>query len=425
MVDHFGSCVAISGDAAIVGARLHDHNGTKSGAAYVYRFNGTVWVQEAKLLPLDGYASQFFGCSVSICGDTAVVGASGDDDNGTDAGAVYVFRFDGEEWVQEEKITVSSGGTRDEFGRSVAVEENSIVAGATRHGDPFGSAYVFRFDGAKWRVQGVLEPVDSRIGNLFGWSVSISGGFAVVGAQGDDNENGINAGSAYVFSFDGTDWVQQSKLIASDGVLEDHFGYSVAISGNTAVIGSPFHNTDGNEGAAYVFRFDGTNWAPVTRLIPASEIGGIRYGWSVSISGNTAVIGAPWYNADGTIGQSGAAYAFHFDGSSWTADGKLLAADGEAGDHFGFAVAASDGIALVGAQFDDDRGTDSGSAYIFNTACDSCPVDLNDDGVVNTLDVLVFLNAWVADDVVADWNGDMTIDIRDFLAYLNDWVAGC
>ena len=231
--DLLGASVSISGDVAVVGAPGDE----TSGSAYVYRFDGTNWVEEAKLLASDGEAGDRFGgitdleggCTgVSVSGDIAVVGADGDDDNGSESGSAYVFRFDGTDWVEEAKLVASDGAAGKRFGWSISVSGAVAVIGTRRA----ASAYVYRFDGMNW-----IEEAKLLVGGGGGNSgrVSISGELIVMGDNRDD-DNGDFSGSAYVYRFDGTSWVEQVKLLASDGASGDYFGYSVSVSGAVVVV---------------------------------------------------------------------------------------------------------------------------------------------------------------------------------------------
>ncbi len=358
--DFFGRSVSISGDTSIVGALGDSDNGTNSGSAYVFRDNGSAWVEE-KLTASDGAADDFFGESVSISGDTTVIGARLDDDNGANSGSAYVFRDNGSAWV-EEKLTASDGAANDFFGSSVSISGDTAVIGALGDGDNganSGSAYVFRDNGSAW-VEEKLTASDGAAEDLFGNSVAIAGDTAVIGAIWDD-DNGDKSGSAYVFSDSGSTWVE-TKLTASDGALEDFFGGAVAISGDTAIVGAHGDDDNGtNSGSAYVFRYNGSIWVE-TKLTASDGAAGDLFGSSVSISGDTALVGALSDADNGT--NSGSVYVFSYNGSTWV-ETKLTASDGETEDLFGRSVANSGDIALVGASGDSDNGTNSGSAYVF------------------------------------------------------------
>ena len=239
-----------------MGASGDDDNGSASGSAYVFKRTGASWAQETKLLPSDGAAFDFFGKSVSISGDYAVVGAQEDDDNGTNSGSAYVFKRAGASWAQETKLLPSDGATIDVFGISVSISGDYAVVGAHRdrdNGSFSGSAYVFKRTDVTWTQEAKLLPSDGAADDQFGISVSISGDYAVVGAQEND-DNGSNSGSAYLFKRSGTSWAQETKLLASDGAAADEFGRSVSISGDYAVVGAWRDNDNGTDaGSAYLY----------------------------------------------------------------------------------------------------------------------------------------------------------------------------
>jgi len=381
--DYFGVSVAVSGDTAVVGAEGDEDNGYYSGSAYVFRYDGSDWVEEAKLTASDGAANDSFGYSVAVSGDTAVAGASKDytdDDTGfwLYHGSAYVFRYDGSDWVEEAKLTASDRAWFHYFGVSVAVSGDTAVVGAEGdedNGYHSGSAYVFRYDGSDWVEEAKLTASDGASFDYFGRSVAVSGDTAVVGAQ-YYRANGWDSGSAYVFRYDGSDWVEEAKLTASDGAAGDRFGAPVAISGDTAVVGAHYDDDNGSDsGSAYVFRYDGSDWVEEAKLT-ASD-GAVRdyFGRSVAVSGDTAVVGSFFDDDHGA--ESGSAYLFRYDGSDWVEEVKLTASDGAVRDYFGRSVAVSGDTAVVGAEGDDDNGSGSGSAYVFRFIPPAPPVEID------------------------------------------------
>ena len=365
--DFFGSSVSLSGDRGLVGAFRDDDNGTDSGSVYVYEFDGTDWSETGKLLATDGASGDEFGGALSLSGDRGLVGAFRDDDNGTDSGSVYVYEFDGTDWEEAFKLIASDGAAGDFFGFSLSEFRGRALIGAVgveENGFQLGSAYVFDFDGTDWNETAKLLAADGVPNDQFGLSVSLSGDRALVGAPGT-NDNGTSSGSAYVFDFDGTAWAETTKLLPADGSTTDRFGLPVSLSGNRVLIGSKGDDDDGTRsGSAYVFDFDGAAWSETRKLRPAGNSAGDRFAVSVSLSGDRALVGAAFDNNNGT--DSGSAYVFGFDGTAWSETSKLLPSDGEAGDRFGSSVSLSGDRALVGSAFDGDNGFESGSAYVFN-----------------------------------------------------------
>lgn len=366
----FGAA-AVSGDAIVVGAWGHSENGPSSGAAYIFRRSGAGWVQQAKLLPSDGTSDDWFGASVAISGNTAVVGAPMWDEHFDygPCGAVYVFMYDGSSWTQQAKLVPVDGTPYDRFfGSAVAMDGDTIVVGTGCNAATYsntGAVHIFRYDGAEWdREARLVSPGGSTTEDWFGQHVAISGGTLVVGAT-HDKDNGSEAGAAYVFCRSGSSWAQQAKLLPADGAKWDGFGVTVSVSGGVIVAGAPGNDDSGSSsGSAYVFRRTGVVWTQQVKLVAADSAALDVFGTSVSVVGDTVVVGAARDDDNG--GESGSAYVFHYDGASWTQWRKLLPPDGGPGDCFGWPVSISADTVVVGAIGDDDNGTDSGSAYVFD-----------------------------------------------------------
>ncbi|HVE72727.1 MAG TPA: Ig-like domain-containing protein [Thermoanaerobaculia bacterium] len=374
--DRFGNSVAISGDMAVVGAHFDDTaGGSHAGSAYVYVRSGTSWSQQAHLFASDGAATDEFdefGYSVAISGDTAVVGAHYDHTaQGSDAGSAYVYVRSGTSWSQQAQLFASDSAASDQFGNSVAISGNTAVVGAPGHstagGSGAGSAYVYVRSGTSWSQQAKLLASDGLANDVFGISVAISDDTAVVGAVLDNTAGGIVAGSAYVYVRSGTSWSQQTHLIASDGAASDLFGASVAISGNTAVVGAHHDHTAGGSdaGSAYVYVRSGTSWSQQAQLFASDGAASDQFGNSVAISGDMAVVGA-YFDDNAGGSNAGSAFVFVRSGTSWSQQAHLFASDGLANDFFGTSVAISCDRAVVGAYSDDTSdGTNAGSAYIY------------------------------------------------------------
>ena len=394
----FGGSIGVSGTTAVVGADNDNDNGTYSGSAYL--FNTATGAQIAKLVPADGAASDFFGISVAISGTTAVVGAHFDDDRGSNSGSVYVF--DATTGSQITKLLAADGASNDNFGFAVAIDGTVAVVGAAWDdvsGSSSGSAYVFNaITGAQIAK---LVPTDGAAQDYFGRAVAVSGTTAIVGAPWDD-DNGDTSGSAYLF--DTTTGAQVAKLLPSDGASADYFGYAVAISGTTAIVGAWANDAPvANAGSAYLF--DTTTGVQIAKLTAADAVAWDSFGEFVAIDGTTAVVGAPGDDDNG----SGSGSAYVFDITTGAQLAKLVPGDGAASDEFGCAVAISGTTAAIGARQDDDNGTDSGSAYVFQAAGFHCLADMTTqgaplgdarygvpDGVIGAADISYYVNLWVA-----------------------------
>ena len=347
-----GQSVAISGNTAVVGAPFE---GGATGAAYVFVLSGGAWSQQAKLTASDGASGDQFGTSVSLDGQTAVIGATGN----SGQGAAYVFVQSGSTWTQQAKLTASDGASGDQFGISVAISGATAVVGASASASNQGAAYIFTFAGSTWSQQAKLTASDAASGDQFGGSVSLSGTTAVAGAMGKSRSQG----AVYVFTSSGTTWTQQAKLTASDGVSGDLFGYSIAVSGNTLLAGAPVKNCQfncgtpsaGGLGGAYVFAFSDSSWSQQAEL--ASSDGGGGFGYSVAVSGTTAIVAENYNNSS----LMGAAFAFVQSGSDWTQQAKLTASDLVVGNGL-TAAAVSGNLALFGVP---EKNGNRGEAYVF------------------------------------------------------------
>jgi len=316
--DEFGYSIAISGDKAIVGSRNDYNEQERTGSAYLFHWSGSNWVEQKKLVPSDVVQWNLFGHSVGISGNVAIVGAQWDDDNGTDSGSAYLYHWNGADWVEQQKITASDGAAGDEFGLVVAINGDRAIVGARQFDDKGNAAYIFAWNGSNWIEQQKLVASDGGMTNdFFGISVAINGDRAIVGAPGD-NDNGDDSGSAYIYHWNGTNWVEQQKITASNGEYRDSFGSAVAIEGDRAIIGATqTDNNYSNAGSVYFFQWNGSHWAQQQEILASDAGSGDFLGNSVSMSGDRAVFAGDW-------GDSGKCYLFKWTGSSWEEQYKIL-----------------------------------------------------------------------------------------------------
>lgn len=372
--DAFGNSVSISGDYALVGAPYHDESNEDEGAAYIFKRSGNIWTQEAQLTASDGDTDDNFGKSVSLSGDYALVGAYLDNiGSKIDQGSVYIFKRSGSTWTQEAKLTASDGDSTDYFGTSVSLSGDYALIGASEDlvggNNNQGSAYIFKRSGSTWTQEAKLTASDGVSYDKFGFSVSISaaGDYAIIGAYLDDIGANTNQGSAYIFKRSGISWLQEAKLSASDGTANDNFGVSVSISGIYSLVGADGDDIGSNtdQGSAYIYIRTGSTWSQLPKLTASDGSANDNFGNSVSISGDYALVGA---NADdiGAYTNQGSAYLLKLTDSVWKPEVKLTASDGAGSDLFGYSVSISGDRALVGAN-SDRVGSNSlqGSAYLF------------------------------------------------------------
>jgi hypothetical protein len=431
--NRFGSALSLTDDCAITGAPGDDDH---TGSAYVYRKESLSWLQEQKLTAgAEGACGDEFGASVSIQKNLAAVGAPGDD-----LGEEAWFSYFGKEeydpkpglmmwWSESTQRWESYDGrvgllptgrlgfrpiamrlihTSSAPITHVAVlDQHGLILGECTgyaSGDPIplnagsdigeiqawttfavtnieflpegagdrdvdaGSAYVFRYDGATWAQEVQLTAGDGEAGDHFGASMSLSNNTLIVGAHLDDDDRFTDSGSAYVFINQGTAWVEQAKLVAADGGEHHQFGAAVSLDGDSAVVGAPGTGDEtggGHAGAVYVFLREDETWVQECKLTASNSMGGDCFGASVSLNGDYLVVGAP--NAENPDGvASGAAYVFKRDGFFWTEEGKVTAGDGQAGQRFGTSVAMSGDQVIAGAPWGDHNpGDEAGGAYVY------------------------------------------------------------
>jgi len=422
MLDWFGYSVAIDGDTIVVGAGWDSHDGAwYAGSVYVFTRSGSTWTQRAQLIDADFDDNDVFGCSVAIDDDTIAVGAFGDN---LGDGAISIFVGAGSNWTQQVKLNCWDAIVDGRFGISVDVDDDTLLIGSSQDnhagGADAGSASVFVRSAGVWTWQANLFASDAAADDEFGYSVALEGDVALIGAHMDDLDDQLYAGSAYVFERAGSVWTESRKLIASDWYWYAEFGHSVALYGDTPIIGAPgaYHGDDYSAGAAYVFNLvdgdgdgvlDGEDNCPDTHnpgqedddedgvgdacdnccdaYNPGQEdadedgVGDVcdccdapielaqlisedpdpddYLGRTVAISGDSVIAGAPGDDAGGN--NAGAAYVFVHNGEIWEQQAKLSASDADPNEAFGDAVAIDGDTAVVGVQADDQTG----AAYVF------------------------------------------------------------
>ena len=420
--DNFGTSIAVSGDTLVVGAPLEDSSATgvngdqdddgapESGAVYVFVRDGTTWSQQAYVKASNTGAGDRFGASVSICGDTLVIGAFGEDSNATGvngdendnsasySGAVYVFERTGSSWSQVAYLKASTTLPGAEFGSAVAVSEDTIVVGAPEQ----TKVYVFVRSGTTWSQQALLNLF--FLGPDAGEAVAVSGERLVIGSP--------RASDAIVYVRSGSTWTREADLSSTFVEFLDSFGMSLAMSDHTVLVGAPgedsnasgingnqSNNLRSNSGAGFVFVFDGTSWREEAYLKASNPGVNDAFGRAVALDGDTAVLGALLEDssatgANGPQGNndaldSGAVYVFVRTGAGWSQATYLKASNTGPGDHFGSSVALSNATLAVGAYHEDsgssgvngdpndDSANDAGAAWAFELCLEARAVFRN------------------------------------------------
>ncbi len=373
-----GATAIVGASTRTVGSNVNQ------GAAFIFVQSGGTWTQQAELTLGDGTSADGFGLTVAIGGGTAVVGAPTRTVGSTQLqGAAYVFVQSGTTWTQQAELTASDGATQDEFGAAVAVSGSIALVGAYQHAVggrmSQGAAYVFQQSGTTWTQLAELTSTDGAASDGFGSSVALGSGAALIGAPAHQVGTQPGEGAAYIFQQSGTAWTQQAELTAIGGTFDIGFGSSVALSGGTALVGAPLggaqdSSTGGVTGAAYVFTESGTTWTQQAQLEVSDEVTDYAFGTSVALTGDTAVVGTePLVNVFGVPTGRSAAYIFGRSGASWGLQAELYPA-GDAGTDgfFGVAVAASGGAILIGS----GSSLGSGAGWLFQPEpCDggACP----------------------------------------------------
>ena len=349
--DQFGHDIAVFGNTAIISSYFDNTR----GAVYAFQKDSMgVWQQEDKFTASGLSNNAGFGQSLSLYERTAVVGAF---QQNSLAGAAYVFSSDSNgNWTQISQLNPLEATSR--FGNSSAIWDDTIIVGTAFSLPPLastpGAAYVFSKDGSGWQRSAKLTANDGQANDNFGWSVSLYGNRALVGAPFDDDLGSVS-GSAYIFEHNGSSWQQVAKLNASDGSESSIFGHAVSLWDNFALIGAP----GAGNGAAYLFHTDGNgNWNQIAKITPDDNA--VNFGRSIALNGYNAVV------AVRDVTSVGSAYLFQFDeNGNWNEQAKLLPSDGVNGQIFGSSVALSGSDIFVGSEGDNQIGEIAGSAYVF------------------------------------------------------------
>ena len=441
--DNFGNNVAISGDTMVISAMEEDSSATGvggnqadnsaavSGAVYVFTRTGSVWTQQAYLKASNAETGDFFGFSLALSGDTLVVGAPAEDSNATgvggtqidnsaiESGAVYVFTRTGVIWTQQAYLKASNAETGDFFGSSLALSGDTLVVGTGQEGSNAtgvggnqadnsaagsGAAYVFTRTGGVWTQQAYLKASNTEAWDSFGASLALSGDTLVVGAPAEDSNatgvggtqgdnSAVESGAAYVFTRTGGVWTQQAYLKASNTETGDSFGTSVALSGDTLVVGAPAEDSNATgvggtqsnnsalgSGAVYVFTRTGMVWTQQAYVKASNTAADDQFGGSLALAGDVLVvsatqedsnaIGVGGNQADNSADESGAVYVFRRTGGLWAQENYVKASNSEASDVFRNLALDGDTL-VVGAIGEDSNATGVGGNQADNSASNS------------------------------------------------------
>ncbi len=362
--DRFGDAVAISDNTAAIGAFWHGEPTYYAGAVYIYNYRNSQWVKTIELHPSDSARGDRFGSALAMSHDKLIVTAEYHEHHGDSSGAVYIFRNQGDQWIQETEIVAENPTDWEYFGEHVDISGDLAIL--STKDDNSGYAYIYRFNGTDWIQETKLIPPDSQHAWTFGYAVAIHQDIAIVASPGSFGSQ--STGVAWLYRYNGSEWEVESLLSPDDQTPRNMFGYAVAVSDDVAIIGAFGDNELGEDvGAAYIFRAHENQWIQEARVLASDPEEGAWFGYSVAIEGNKAVVGE--IRNDGSGSWAGAAYLFLNDGTNWDEGTKIISDKVGEDDDFGCAVALSDQNALIGASGDHTNGDDAGAAYIFDLNC--------------------------------------------------------
>ncbi len=466
--DFFGSSTSLSTNTLAVGTSYESSNqsiitngaaasgnnsNTNSGAVYVYKRTGSSWAQEAYIKAVNNDANDLFGGTISLSGDSLAVGARWEDSNQTTitngatasgnnsnstSGAVYVYKRIGSSWAQEAYVKAVNNDAGDFFGRSISLSgdtlavgasgeasnQTTITNGATASGNnsngSSGAVYIYKRTGSMWAQEAYIKAVNNDAADYFGSSTSLSGDTLAVGApyefsnqttitngttaSGDNSNN--DSGAVYIYKRTGSSWFQEAYLKAVNNDVEDKFGYSTSLSGDTLVVGAineasdqttitngttaSSNNSNAQSGAVYVYKRTGSSWAQEAYVKAANSNSSDAFGCSTSLSGDTLVVGSfnegsnqttitngTTASADNTNSGSGAVYVYKRTGNSWAQEAYIKAVNNNLGDFFGYSLSVNGDTLAVGA-----TGEDSNQITITNGATASSDNSNTDSGAV-------------------------------------------
>ena len=378
--NYFGLSVAVRGDTAIVGAYGKSDLVRNAGAAYAFTRNAGSWTQQARLGTSSPLIDAYLGATVATNGSYTAAGAPYASVGAQNDGVVYLFS--NATWQQQTILLPNDPDSLSQFGNALAINDNTLFVGAPMH-DSFGvnagAVYVFTFDGVSWVQQQKLIGVDTAPGDRFGSALALNDGWLAVSAPLHSSP-GSPGGAVYLFEFDGVSWVQRYKVGAPDTIAGDRFGSAIALDDGWLAVGVPLHRFVGSaSGAVYLFEFNGTAWVQRQKFVASDTAGSDQFGSALALENRRLVVGAPLHNSNGSA--SGAVYIFERATTTWIERAKLIGSDTNAGDRLGGSISIDGNTILVGAYGDTAAGPATGAAYVF--------VEVTGSEVTNTPSVIV------------------------------------
>ncbi|MBI2336941.1 MAG: FG-GAP repeat protein [Deltaproteobacteria bacterium] len=368
--DTFGFEIAINQNQLWVGAPRLGQGEAGLGSVYVFSYQDGAWVKTQKLVAMDGEASDYFGDSIFIHENIALVGAPKAKIGGAaDQGAVYVFTYQQGAWSQTQKLIALDGAAGDRLGNFVFTDGHTIMIGSpladVGGNTDQGAVYVFAYQQGAWSQTQKLTVLDGAAGDQLGSSVKIHSKTALISAFTADVEGRVDRGATYVFNENNGMWVQSQKLVAVDGLDGDRFGRVMQWDGTTALLSAYFADVGGNkkQGAVYLFTYQNGNWVQTQRLVAVDGAAGDLFGVRAMMKDNLILVSAPFADMNSNVNQ-GAVYVYSNQTGIWAQMQKITASDGNYNDRFGGGLALEGFNLLVGAYFADINGhQDQGAVY--------------------------------------------------------------
>ncbi len=370
--DQFGASLDLQGDTLVIGSRRLGPNPSQ-GYAIVYRQVGGTWQQEQKLTQSGGADGDAFGIDLALDGGVIAVGAFGADVGGSaDAGVVVVFRHDGQDWIEEQVLSSSPPEAGAAFGSSVALDGDVLVVGASLDDAgglaDSGSATVFRWNGASWVEEVVLLHQTAESSDWFGEGVAIDDGVIAVNSWSDDVGGVTSAGSVHLFRWDGAAWAFEQLLTANPPLASNRFGDALDLHGDVLVVGT--HQQDvgvnPNQGTIRIFRWNCVTWASEGEFSRALGAAGDEFGYAVAADEDTVVAGSRLDDVGGKL-NAGSLSVFRCSGQDWVERQLLSPAGTDPQSQVGFSVAVDGDLMLGGAPVHDVGGTvNQGAAWLLD-----------------------------------------------------------
>lgn len=379
--DTFGTSVDIDGAHLIIGSPGDDDTGQLSGSAYIFVQKNTSWIQKHKLNANDGEQYDNFGASSSIHGNQTLIGAPGEDSNGEMAGAAYIFEKKEEYWTQVAKLTPSLGKPFDYFGLSVAIHNNTAVIGAPgddEYGQTAGAVYVFEKNNGVWKQTMKVTGDDVSTGSYFGVSISLSENRFIAGAP--HNHNSDYPGAVYVFrrgtpqSFtEPVEWRQEAILRSNSLKRDDNFGKTITLSDHRIIIGAPTDDSNGEfAGSVYLFEWTEDGWIRTQKITPDSIDAYDYFGTTVAMHENMFISTSKKNEQT----KQNAVYVYTFETDEVTQQESIIVFEEQLKD-FGVSCAVLNQSIFIGAPGDTIKGNNSGSVFVFTPGVDTQPPTLN------------------------------------------------